>query len=147
METGQCTHPERFQRAISVNGHIIFIYAETVGQRTENSPRAVTCRSEAINTAAPRLSHADTCIYCIQKDLRTRVRIMSDRNEENGAKRWCQAKLAVHFSNPPAPSIFLFFSSFFTAVVRWRNTPGWFKPRMKLHPQVPRVAPLCLGQP
>lgn len=60
METGQCTHPERFQRAISVNGHIIFIYAETVGQRTENSPRAVTCRSEAINTAAPRLSHADT---------------------------------------------------------------------------------------
>lgn len=60
METGQCTHPERFQRAISVNGHIIFIYAETVGQRTENSSRAVTCRSEPINTAAPRLSHADT---------------------------------------------------------------------------------------
>lgn len=65
METGQRTHPERFQWAISVNGHIIFIYAETVGQHTENSSRTDTCRSEAINTAAPRLSHADThtCIY------------------------------------------------------------------------------------
>lgn len=62
METGQRTHPERFQRAISVNGHIIFIYAETVGQHTESSSRAITCHSEPINTAAPRLSHADT--YC-----------------------------------------------------------------------------------
>lgn len=69
-----------------------------------SSPQTKPCR------------HSHTSICCIQKDLRTRVRIMSDRNKENGAKRCAKQNLPYTFQIP-----LLHLSFFSSRLSLWRS--------------------------